>query len=550
MCHRQYLLRTNNTYYGILLEHTHGRTSRTYKSIISATLGNPICVKSDPLESEVFCGEKAFGLKRMNVEEDRLSSLPDDLIHKILSFLELEHAVRVSVLSSRWKFIWKSMPYLNLINFVKINSPPDFSKFVNNVLSHRNYQIHLSSVFLYSDGRVSHEFMKRFLEYVLTHNVQQLTVSWSPENEVEFPLSLYSSRSLQHLDLHNFANNASYLATPAWDLPALATLHLYNIRVSDNYTQVPQLEESQLKKLQRKHLISAPSLTSLVIKGHDPLQLIATQGQGFPSLEKVDLRLSFLRSEHAPKMVSLLQQLHTVKLLTLDLNILKILSSSAGLIMSNQPCPFANFKIVKFLKSDSGRVYLEVEANEKATTSLLDTSDQCSIFRMVSREEIKVMSDIVLATLLIARIRYRLKKRKSLTDTKQGPHMEQVDAPRKSCKRKMNDHGKVQVKKQKVQSAFEKQWHFGKMMTQIKKGKSEGLLTKLPTSDTGRLISLLQQIDRLVTELSASKRPVLQETFSIVCEEAAVVTNNMLDLFLANCSHLEDIRTRFMINYV
>lgn len=56
-------------------------------------------------------------------------------------------------------------------------------------------------------------------------------------------------------------------------------------------------------------------------------------------------------------------------------------------LMSNQPSPFANFKIVKFLKSDFGRVYLEVEANEKATTSLVvDSSDQCSIFRMVSRE--------------------------------------------------------------------------------------------------------------------------------------------------------------------
>ncbi|KAL7609853.1 hypothetical protein Lser_V15G10361 [Lactuca serriola] len=520
----------------------------------------------------------------MNLAEDRLSSLPDDLIHKILSFLELEHSIRVSVLSSRWKSIWKSMPYLNLINFVKINSPPDFSKFVNNVLSHRNYQIHLSSVFLYSDGRVSHEFMKRFLEYVLTHNVQQLTVSWSPENEVAFPLSLYTSRSLQHLDLHNFGYNGSYSATPAWDLPALATLHLYNIRVSDNCTDLfskcpnlknlnlrnckigetkvfkifhPQLSNltleptfwgvevidviaPQLKNLtithgEGKHLISAPSLISLVIKGHDPLQLIATQGQGFPSLEKVDLHLSFLSSEHAPKMISLLQQLHTVKLLTLDLNILKILSSSMGL-MSNQPSPFANFKIVKFLKSDFGRVYLEVEANEKATTSLVvDSSDQCSIFRMVSCEEIEVMSDIVLATLLLAKIRYQLKKRKALTDTKQGRDMEQMDAPRKSCKRKMHEHDKVQVKKQKVQSAFEKQWHFGKMMTQIKKGKSEGLLRKLPTSDTCDLILLLQQIDGLVTELSASKRPVLQETFSILCEEAAVVTNNMLDCMKIPC---------------
>ncbi|CAH1415157.1 unnamed protein product [Lactuca virosa] len=413
----------------------------------------------------------------MNVEEDRLSSLPDDLIHKILSFLYLEQAIGVSVLSSRWKSIWKSMPYLKLINYIRINYPPDFSKFVNNVLSHRNYQVHLSSVFLYSDGRVSHEFVKRFLEYVLTHNVQQLTVSWSPENEVEFPLSFYSSRSLQHLDLHDLVDNASYSATPAWDLPALTTLHLYNITVVshkciDLFSKCPNLKNLKLRNCKIGET-----------------KLIATQGQGFPSLEKVDLYNCVLYSADAPNIVSLLQQLQSVKLMTLDLEILQIISSSMGL-MSDKPFPFANFKIVKFLTRDFGRVYLEVQADDKY---VVDSSDQSSIFIMISREEIRIMNDIVFARLLIAKIRSRLRKRKALTDTKQGRHMEQVDAPRKSCKRKMNDHGKVQVKKQK-------------------------------------------QIDGWVTELSASKRPVLQETLSVVCEEAAVVMNNMLDCMKIRCN--------------
>ncbi|KAI7756987.1 hypothetical protein M8C21_004422, partial [Ambrosia artemisiifolia] len=40
--------------------------------------------------------------KRMNVDGDRLSSLPDDLIHKILSFVGIKKVVETSVLSSRW----------------------------------------------------------------------------------------------------------------------------------------------------------------------------------------------------------------------------------------------------------------------------------------------------------------------------------------------------------------------------------------------------------------------------------------------------------------
>ncbi|GJV34036.1 F-box domain containing protein [Tanacetum coccineum] len=51
--------------------------------------------------------------KRMNVEGDRLSSLPDDLIHKILSSISLKQAIETSTLSSRWRYIWTSMPYLD-----------------------------------------------------------------------------------------------------------------------------------------------------------------------------------------------------------------------------------------------------------------------------------------------------------------------------------------------------------------------------------------------------------------------------------------------------
>ncbi|CAO2174122.1 unnamed protein product [Urochloa humidicola] len=40
--------------------------------------------------------------------EDRLSSLPDDLLHSILRDLPLKHAVRTSALSRRWARQWLS----------------------------------------------------------------------------------------------------------------------------------------------------------------------------------------------------------------------------------------------------------------------------------------------------------------------------------------------------------------------------------------------------------------------------------------------------------
>ena len=45
---------------------------------------------------------------------DRLSALPDELLHRVLSFLPSRQAVKTTVLSKRWIDLWRSMPAINL----------------------------------------------------------------------------------------------------------------------------------------------------------------------------------------------------------------------------------------------------------------------------------------------------------------------------------------------------------------------------------------------------------------------------------------------------
>ncbi|CAN6228215.1 unnamed protein product [Urochloa humidicola] len=45
---------------------------------------------------------------------DRLSALPDELVHRVLSFLPAQEVVRTTVLSKRWTDLWRWVPFIDL----------------------------------------------------------------------------------------------------------------------------------------------------------------------------------------------------------------------------------------------------------------------------------------------------------------------------------------------------------------------------------------------------------------------------------------------------
>ncbi|RDX97661.1 F-box protein, partial [Mucuna pruriens] len=75
--------------------------------------------------------------KNCSAKEDRLSNLPDEIIHRVLSFADALSAVQTSVLSKRWKHLWTSLPVLNFDS----SSLPDsllFPSFVDHFFACRD----------------------------------------------------------------------------------------------------------------------------------------------------------------------------------------------------------------------------------------------------------------------------------------------------------------------------------------------------------------------------------------------------------------------------
>ncbi|KAJ0785496.1 putative F-box-like domain superfamily protein [Helianthus annuus] len=108
---------------------------------------------------------------RDRMRMDRLSVLLDDLILKILSFIGLKDAIQTSVLSSRWRFMWTSVPHLSFSSD-DFSTMDNFSDSVTHVLSRRNNQLHLSSFSLYfmvSESQTYHSQYWFWLRLHYTH---------------------------------------------------------------------------------------------------------------------------------------------------------------------------------------------------------------------------------------------------------------------------------------------------------------------------------------------------------------------------------------------
>ncbi|CAN1185926.1 F-box/FBD/LRR-repeat protein At1g16930 [Linum perenne] len=82
------------------------------------------------------------GAKRARVVEeeeasiDRLSNLPDVILHRIFSFLDIKYVVQTSVLSRAWRCMWKHAPVLHFRR-ASFRKTQIFIKFVNMVLDRR-----------------------------------------------------------------------------------------------------------------------------------------------------------------------------------------------------------------------------------------------------------------------------------------------------------------------------------------------------------------------------------------------------------------------------
>nr|GEW54271.1 F-box domain, leucine-rich repeat domain, L domain-like protein [Tanacetum cinerariifolium] len=488
--------------------------------------------------------------KRANVQVDRLSGLPNDLLHKILSLNGLKCAIGNSVLSSRWRYIWTSMPCLDF-STKDFSTLPKFPEYITNVLSRRDNLVQVFSINFCFSGDFNKAFVKQVLSYAFSHNIQQLSITCLLDNRIQLPLSLFNSQSLKHLTLTSELIDTSFetfckfhclTTTSTLSLPSLTTLYLANVTLCNEgnndksvgvSSECPNLKNLIIDSVKVKGLdvldichpllsnltlkyvmgslngvnVVAPQLKNLTVRHSslEDLQYVITAPdlsslryngyhplllftKGFSSLERVYLVVSGEDAAYAHRMLRLLQQLQSAKFLTLSIEIVEVLSSSVELI-SGQPSPFTNLKMLKIYPENvdfNEQAEKKVDMSMEVKNYLLDGSPSAT-FILVSREE------------KIAEMRT------------------------KSAQKQM-DNMRVQL-----------EWEIANIETNMSP------YIKRRKSRISGIISDLHDIKEVLIKLPASNRAELQPCFSSLCSEADIVVKKIMD-YVKNLCDVKESR--------
>jgi len=156
--------------------------------------------------------------KREKASDDRISSLSDCVLSHILSFLPTHTCVQTSILSPRWRHIWKDLTVLHLsddsfkfdANFIqnldkRFQHFEKFADFVKNVLSHRMpykvQKMNLSCTKSLVDNKVCQDSINTWVHSVVGSDLKELnlTVYSIDSYHFELPIALSTCTNLVSL---------------------------------------------------------------------------------------------------------------------------------------------------------------------------------------------------------------------------------------------------------------------------------------------------------------------------------------------------------------
>ncbi|CAL5008488.1 unnamed protein product [Urochloa decumbens] len=201
---------------------------------------------------------------------DRISGLPDEVRHHVLSFLPARDAARTCVLSPMWRQLWASAPRLN-VDAEGFTSQSSFIEFVNALLLSRGC-IPLKSFWLCANGpgiflENFRDNVNMWIRYALSSNVEELGVDDYNQNDrfedMKNPIEFFriqhcpfTSSYLKKLHLCYVYIDNHGLKKLFSGCPVLEDLEMINCEIfhAENFGGQPEFSSASLKSLRIEYV--------------------------------------------------------------------------------------------------------------------------------------------------------------------------------------------------------------------------------------------------------------------------------------------------------
>jgi hypothetical protein len=144
----------------------------------------------------------------MEMELDKISNLPGHVIDHILSNLSIREAVRTSVLSSKWRYKWATLPHLAFDNQCFSVSSQDHTIVKNKLVNIVDHVLLLHNGPIYK-FKLSHRDVlgipdiDRWILHLSRRSIKEFVLEIWKGQRYKMPSSLFSCHNLNHLELFN-----------------------------------------------------------------------------------------------------------------------------------------------------------------------------------------------------------------------------------------------------------------------------------------------------------------------------------------------------------
>uniref|UniRef100_A0A1D1YU87 Putative F-box/LRR-repeat protein At3g18150 n=1 Tax=Anthurium amnicola TaxID=1678845 RepID=A0A1D1YU87_9ARAE len=207
-----------------------------------------------------------FDLQRARNKEkvaegaDRISELPDVVLHHILSFLSTTEVLKTAFLGRRWRYLWTHIPTIHFDEekFSTLESNGKFVNFVDNILNSYN-AISMQKFYLLSSSFISMQSIERWFSFAADWNVKEINVQVS--NRGPYTIKLPRCESVRVLSLEFQLQDVEFCSGT---FSSLEFLSLERVLLDDNIGDVISKACPRLKTL---HLLRCQGINSLRIGG-------------------------------------------------------------------------------------------------------------------------------------------------------------------------------------------------------------------------------------------------------------------------------------------